>query len=85
MLAAHLAAAGFGAVRIRPVTVPTGVTEPAERAAWRLGMAHVAPFMSGLQARDAVAARAGRQAAEEAVAAAAAGPLTVSLLVVTAS
>jgi len=85
VLAGQLAAAGFAAVLIRPVTVPTGVAEPAERAAWRLGMAHVAPFMSCLQARDAVAARACRQAAEEAVAASAAGPLTVSLLVVTAS
>ena len=84
-LAAQLAAAGFARVRIAPVTVRTGVAEPAERAAWRLGMAHVAPFMSALQARDAAAARACRQAAEQAVEAAAAGPLTVSLLVATAS
>lgn len=81
-LAAQLAAAGFGQVRIRPVTVRTGLAAPAELAAWRLGMAHVAPFISSLQARDAAAAR---QAAERAVAASAAGPLTVSLLVATAS
>jgi SAM-dependent methyltransferase len=80
-LAAQLAVAGFARVRIRPVTVRTGLSSPAELAAWRLGMAHVAPFISGLPARDATAAR---QAAEQAVAAAA-GPLTVPLLVTTAS
>lgn len=82
VLAAHLAAAGFGQVRICPVTVQTGLSAAAELAAWRLGMAHVAPFISSLEARDAVAAR---RAAERAVAASAAGPLTVSLLVATAS
>jgi ubiquinone/menaquinone biosynthesis C-methylase UbiE len=82
VLTAQLAAAGFGQVRIRPVTVRTGLSAPAELAAWRLGMAHVAPFISSLQARDATAAR---QAAEQAVAASAAGPLTVSLLVATAN
>jgi hypothetical protein len=45
-------------------------------------MAHVAPFMSALPAADAIAAK---RAAELAVAAAAAGPLTVPLLVTTAS
>jgi SAM-dependent methyltransferase len=81
-LTARLAAAGFTQVRIRPVTVQTRLSAPADLAAWRLGMAHVAPFMSALPARDAAAAR---QAAERAVAASAAGPLTVSLLVATAS
>ena len=82
VLAAQLAAAGFGQVRIRPVSVRTGLSTPGELAAWRLGMAHVAPFIAGLPAGDATAAR---QAAEQAVAASAAGPLTVSLLVTTAS
>jgi SAM-dependent methyltransferase len=81
VLAGQLAAVGFGQVRIRPVTVRTGLSSPAELAAWRLGMAHVAPFMSSLRARDAAAARL---AAERAVAASAAGSLTVSLLVATA-
>jgi ubiquinone/menaquinone biosynthesis C-methylase UbiE len=85
VLAAQLAAAGFAQVRIRAVTVRTGLSAPAERAAWRLGMAHVAPFMSSLRARDAASAEAARQAAEQAVATSAAGPLTVSLLVTTAS
>jgi SAM-dependent methyltransferase len=82
VLAAQLAAAGFGQVRIRPVTVRTGLSAPAELAAWRLGMAHVAPFISSLPARDAAAAR---QAAQRAVTESAAEPLTVSLLVTTAS
>ena len=43
VLAARLAAAGFGQVRIRPVTSGRGFPRPAELAAWRLGMAHVAP------------------------------------------
>jgi SAM-dependent methyltransferase len=81
-LAAQLAAAGFAQVRIRPVTVRTGLSAPAELAAWRLGMAHVAPFISSLRPGDATAAR---RAAEQAVADSAAGPLTVSLLVATAS
>jgi SAM-dependent methyltransferase len=81
-LAARLAAAGFGQVLIRSVTVRTGLSAPAELVAWRLGMAHVAPFISSLQSRDAAAAR---QAAERAVAASATGPLTVSLMVATAS
>ncbi len=81
-LAVQLAAAGFGQVLIRPVTVRTELSAPAELAAWRLGMAHVAPFISSLPARAATAAR---KAAERAVAASAAPPLTVSLLVTTAS
>jgi ubiquinone/menaquinone biosynthesis C-methylase UbiE len=82
VLSAQLAAAGFGQVRISRLTVRTGLATPAELAAWRLGMAHVAPFMAALPARDATAAR---QAAERAVAASAPGPLTVQLLVTTAS
>jgi SAM-dependent methyltransferase len=82
VLAGRLAAAGFGQVRIRRVTVRTRLSGPAELAAWRLGMAHIAPFISLLPARDAAAAR---QAAERAVAASAAGPLTVSVRLTTAS
>jgi len=82
VLAAQLAAAGFGQVRIRPVPVRTGISAPAELAAWRLGMAHVEPFISSLPARDVAAAR---QAAQRAVTALAPEQLTVSLLVTTAS
>ena len=74
------AAAGFTALRWQTVTVETGLDQPGQLAGWRLGMAHVAPFVGSLPAarqaeleRAAVAAVAGT------------GPLTVSMLVLTAS
>ncbi len=79
VLAEHAAAAGFAAVRVHPMAVPTGLATPAELAAWRLGMAHFAPFMRSL---DAPARAAFRRAAERAVAGT--GPLVVSMLVLTA-
>jgi SAM-dependent methyltransferase len=72
-------AAGYTDVRLRTVTVDTGLSRPAELAAWRLGMAHVAPFVASLSS--------GRRAALRRAAAAAvtgAGPLIVDLLVLTA-
>ena len=71
--------AGFADVRLRTVTVDTGRSAPSELAAWRLGMAHVAPFVGALPA----ARRAElRRAAESAVAGT--GPLVISMLVLTA-
>jgi SAM-dependent methyltransferase len=71
--------AGFADVRLRTVTVDTGRSAPAQLAAWRLGMAHVAPFVGAL----AAARRAElRRAAESAVAGT--GPLVISMLVLTA-
>ena len=78
-LAASAAAAGFTDVRARITAVPTGLATPAELAAWRLGMAHFAPFLGSLDAPDLAALR---HAAEQAVAGT--GPLTVSMLVLTA-
>ena len=73
------AAAGFAEVRLRTVTVDVGMSSPARLASWRLGMAHVAPFVGSLPA----ARRAElRRAAESAVAGS--GPLVVSMLVLTA-
>ena len=78
-LAGACTAAGFADVRLRTVTVDTGRSAPAELAAWRLGMAHVAPFVGALPA----ARRAElRRAAESAVAGT--GPLVISMLVLTA-
>jgi SAM-dependent methyltransferase len=72
-------AAGYSAVRLRPVTVNTGLSSAAELASWRLGMAHVAPFVGSLTpARRAEL----RHAAEAAVAGT--GPLVVDMLVLTA-
>ncbi len=80
LLAQQAAAAGFRRVRLRTTAVPAGLATPAELAAWRLGMAHVAPFVGSLD----VARRAAlRRAAERAVAGT--GPLVVSMVVLTAS
>ena len=78
-LAGHAAEAGFRSVRVRTVTVPTGLSGPGPLASWRLGMAHVAPFVCSLSPARRAALQ---QAAERAVAGA--GPLAVSMLVLTA-
>jgi SAM-dependent methyltransferase len=86
-LAEQAAAAGFGQVRVRTVSVPTGLVSPAELAAWRLGLAQFAPFLRSLDepARSA-ARRAAERAVQRAVERAGAGqqPLTVSMALVTA-
>jgi SAM-dependent methyltransferase len=82
VLAWHAAAAGFTLVRVTTRAVPTGLATPAELMSWRLGMAHYAPFLRSL---DATARAAVRRATEQAVAAVAAGPLVVSMVVLTAS
>ena len=76
-------AAGFTGVQARVTAVPTGLAAPAELAAWRLGMAHLAPFLRSL---DPPTRAAVRRAAEQAVAAVTGpAPLTVSMVVLTAS
>ena len=77
-LAAQAAGAGFTDVQVRTMTVPTGLSDPAQLASWRLGMAQVAPFLQSLDAGQRAAAR---RAAEQAVAGT--GPLVVSMLVLT--
>jgi ubiquinone/menaquinone biosynthesis C-methylase UbiE len=77
-LAAQVAAAGFTDVQVRTMTVPTGLSAPAQLASWRLGMAQVAPFLQSLDDGQQAAAR---RAAEQAVAGT--GPLIVSMLVLT--
>jgi SAM-dependent methyltransferase len=57
-------AAGYHQVESSLIAVPTGLSAPAQLAAWRLGMAHIAPFAGSLDA--ARQADLGR-AAEEAV------------------
>lgn len=79
LLAARAAEAGFTGVRVRTIVVPTGVSTPSALASWRLGMAHIAPFVSSLDplSRD-------RLRREAAAAAAGCEPLTVPMLVLTA-
>jgi SAM-dependent methyltransferase len=82
VLATCAAGAGFTHVRVRTMTVPTPVATPAALAAWRLGMAHYAPFLHRL---DAPARIALRHAAEQAVAASGpTAPLAVEMTVLTA-
>jgi SAM-dependent methyltransferase len=78
-LARDAAAAGYADVRLRTVTVDTGRSSPAELASWRLGMAHIAPFVSSLTAARQAELR---HAAEAAVSGT--GPLAVEMLVLVA-
>jgi SAM-dependent methyltransferase len=73
------AAAGYTDIRLRTITADTGLSGPAELAAWRLGMAHVAPFVSSLTAARQAELRHAAQAAVTGT-----GPLVVDLLVLTA-
>ena len=72
-------AAGYTDIRLRTITVDTGLSRPAELAAWRLGMAHVAPFVSSLTAARRAALRRAAAAALTGT-----GPLMVGMLVLTA-
>jgi SAM-dependent methyltransferase len=49
-------AAGYRDVSVRIVAVATGLDTPAQLARWRLGMAHVAPFVQTLGAPERAAA-----------------------------
>ncbi|MGO8961996.1 MAG: class I SAM-dependent methyltransferase [Streptosporangiaceae bacterium] len=76
-------AAGFDQVESRTVTVPTSLSSPEQLAAWRLGLAHVAPYVRSLdQRRQRALLRAARQAVQ---AVADCPPLVVSMLVYLAS
>jgi SAM-dependent methyltransferase len=79
VLARQARAAGFTDVQVTTKVVPTGVSAPEELASWRLGMAHIAPFMSSLDL-------AGQASVRRAAVAAVTGcpPLTVPMLVLTA-
>ena len=82
-LAAAATTAGFTHVQTSVITVPIPLTTPADLAAWRLGLAHYAPFLRTLDAPDRAEVH---RAAEQAVAATGAtGPLTVEMTVLTAS
>jgi hypothetical protein len=84
VLARCAAAAGFTRVQARATAVPARLATAAELVSWRLGMAHVAPFMRSL---DEPRRAAVRRAAEQAVAAVSGPemPLVVSMVVLTAS
>ena len=79
LLGRDTAAAGYTDIRLRTVTVDTGLASPAALASWRLGMAHVAPFVESLpEARQAELWHAAQAAVTGT------GPLVVDMLVLTA-
>jgi SAM-dependent methyltransferase len=80
-LAAAAAAAGYTSVRVHTAEVDTGLSTPAQLVSWRLGMAHTAPFLRSLDERTREAVR---QRSERAVARTGAGPLVVSMVILTA-
>jgi SAM-dependent methyltransferase len=79
-LGALVRSAGYGDVSVRTVLVATGLETPAQLAGWRLGMAHVAPFVQALRPSERVAAR---RAAESALVGA--PPLVVAMVVLAAT
>ena len=56
VLEAEAQAAGYSHVTLRTVDVATGLSTPAQLASWRLGMAHLAPFVGSLDSAGRVAA-----------------------------
>jgi ubiquinone/menaquinone biosynthesis C-methylase UbiE len=73
-------AAGYTRVESSVLTVPTTLSEPGELAAWRLGMAHIAPFALSLDAgRQAELRRAAADAVRDCE------PLAIDMLVHVAS
>jgi SAM-dependent methyltransferase len=79
-LAALATTAGYRDVSVRTVPVVTGLDTPAQLAGWRLGMAHVAPFVQALRAPERAAAR---RAAESTLVGA--PPLVVPMVVLAAT
>ncbi|WP_051276907.1 class I SAM-dependent methyltransferase [Marmoricola sp. URHB0036] len=71
--------AGFGTVEVDLRQVDTGIAGN-DLAAWRLGMAHYAPFLATLDARSLDALRRDVESAVDGL-----PPLTMSVLVLTAS
>ena len=79
-LASLADAAGYRTVQVRTVQVATGLDTPAAQVAWRLGMAHLAPFLRSLAPDQQQQAR---RAAENALVGA--PPLVVPLVVLAAA
>lgn len=72
--------AGYRDVEVRTVHVATGLDTPAEQVAWRLGMAHAAPFVQTLGPDERAELR---RVAEDALAGT--PPLVVPLVVLAAA
>ena len=82
-LTAAATTAGFTRVQTSVITVQVPLTTPADLAAWRLGLAHYAPFLRSLDAPRR--AKFQRAAEQDVAATGATGPLTVEMTVLIAS
>ncbi len=78
-LARLATAAGYRSVRVEVVEVETGLSSAADLAAWRLGMAHLAPYVAGLPPDDREDVRRTAEAAVEGM-----PPLVVRMLALAA-
>ena len=76
-LGALVAAAGFGDVLVRQRSVDVGLATPEDVVGWRLGMAHLAPWVASL---PEIRRRRATEAAREAVADL--GPVVIDVLLV---
>jgi hypothetical protein len=76
--------AGYRDVTVRTAEVAAGLSTPAEIAAWRLGLAHVTPFIAALPAHRLAQTRRAAELAVAGLMAAGTPPLVVPLLVLTA-
>jgi len=72
--------AGYDNIQVQIVDVGTGIDSPAAMIGWRLGMAHVAPFLASLATEQQARAR---RTAEDALVDA--PPLVVPLVILAAS
>lgn len=73
------AAAGFAPADVVRLSVDTGLVNPSDLIAWRLGMAHVAPYVASLDEPSRCMLRAAAEAALDGM-----SPLVVELLVLVA-
>jgi SAM-dependent methyltransferase len=80
LLEAQARGAGFSGVQVSHVPVLTSLATPGQLAAWRLGMAHIAPFAAALPPRQRAELQ---RAAEDAVAGMAGAPVTVEIIILT--
>jgi ubiquinone/menaquinone biosynthesis C-methylase UbiE len=80
LLRAQARAAGFTGVQVHHVPVLTGLVTPPQLAAWRLGMAHIAPFAASLPPGQRAELQ---RAAEDAVTGLAGAPVAVEIIVLT--
>lgn len=79
-LAVLVGAAGYDSVEVTRRAVDAGLESPDDVVRWRLGMAHLAPWVAGLSEPDRVRALEAARRAVDGL-----GPVTIDVLVVSGS